>query len=411
MEEKDIYPDTVGKRWLLCFVGLVFIILSSSTAFGDVFRVPAGGYSTIQAGIDAASNGDTVTIADGTYVGLGNKDLDFNGKAITVKSDNGPENCVIDCEGIGRGFYFHSGETQTSIVSGFTIANGQADYGGGIRCSSSPKIINCRIISNTAGFSGGGIFCSVRLCTITNCIITANTATWGGGIYCSYAQPQITNCTISGNTATSMNGCGIHFNQSSPTITNCILWGDSPSEFSVNGIDSKPVVSYCDVESYEISSATIIHSDPLFLDVSDSSPLKWDLHLQSSSPCIDSGTSVGAPDYDIDGNPRPQGAGYDMGAYEAGSSIYVRYVSQDGVCGGKSPCYTSIQEAINATSTGSAIKIAQGTYDESLVLNESKVLTFQGGWDSTFTTQSSCTTVNSITISNGTVVVEKLVIQ
>ena len=155
MEEKEIYR----KGCLLCFVALVFIILSSTTAFGAVIRVP-GDYSTIQAGIDAASNGEIVSVADGTYVGLGNKDLDFNGKAITVKSDNGPENCVIDCEGNGRGFYFHSGETQSSVLNGFTIINGQADYGGGIKCNESPRIINCKIIGNTADHHGGGLLCA-----------------------------------------------------------------------------------------------------------------------------------------------------------------------------------------------------------------------------------------------------------
>jgi len=90
----------------------------------------------------------------------------------------------------------------------------------------------------------------------------------------------------------------------------------------------------------------------------------------------------------------------------------VSYVNKDDeTCGGKSPCYTSIQAAINAASTASTIKLAQGTYDESLVLHESKALTLRGGWDSVFTTQSSYTRVNAITIDNGTLVVDKLVIQ
>ena len=68
------------------------------------------------------------------------------------------------------------------------------------------------------------------------------------------------------------------------------------------------------------------------------------------------------------------------------------YVSKDWTCGGKSPCYTSIQTAINAAATGSAILIAEGTYTESITLNESKSLTLQGGWDTSFTTQTSNTT-------------------
>ena len=76
----------------------------------DVLQYPIP--VTIQEMIDQASEGDTVLIPDGTYTGVGNKDLDFNGKNIVLKSLNGPELVVIDCEGEGRGFYFHSGEVK-----------------------------------------------------------------------------------------------------------------------------------------------------------------------------------------------------------------------------------------------------------------------------------------------------------
>ena len=92
-------------------------------------------------------------------------------------------------------------------------------------------------------------------------------------------------------------------------------------------------------------------------------------------------------------------------------SAAILYVNKNGTCGGMSPCYTTIQGAMNVAGTGEQIRIAQGTYDESLVFNESKSLTLQGGWDSTFTTQSSNTAINSMRISNGTVTVHNLVIQ
>ncbi|MBM3242311.1 hypothetical protein FJZ31_39085 [Candidatus Poribacteria bacterium] len=118
-------------------------------------------FKTIQKGIDVAVSGeDTVLVANGTYTGAGNKNLDFKGKAITVTSENGAENCIIDCEGDGRGFYFHSGETEASVVNGFTITNGSSAWdGGGIACNeSSPTIQNNEIIENVAYFDGGGIF-------------------------------------------------------------------------------------------------------------------------------------------------------------------------------------------------------------------------------------------------------------
>lgn len=301
MEKKEIR----SRKGLLFSVLLALIVLCSTSVFGATIRVPTD-YLTIQAGIDAAAGGDIVIVADGTFVGSGNKDLDFNGKAITVKSENGPENCIIDCQGNGRGFYFHSGETQSSVLSGFTITNGSADYGGGIRCSSSPTITNCKIIGNTAGTSGGGIFCVLRSPTITNCTIIDNTAYWGGGIFISNARPQITNCTITGNTATQ--GGGIRITTAGPIITNCILWGDKPSEFyiSLDPGGDIPNIRYCDVESGEVTEDTIIHSNPLFVDVSDPIPAQWDLHLLPSSPCIDTGSNVapGLPATDFEGNPR-----------------------------------------------------------------------------------------------------------
>ena len=57
------------------------------------------GYATIQSAIDASSDGDMIIVRDGTYTGTGNRDIDFKGKAIHLKSENGPDTCIVDCEG------------------------------------------------------------------------------------------------------------------------------------------------------------------------------------------------------------------------------------------------------------------------------------------------------------------------
>lgn len=192
-----------------------------------------GEYPTIQAGIDAAVHGDTVLIADGTYTGDGNRDIDFQGKAITVMSENGPEKTVIDCEGSEedphRGFYFFNDEGLDSRLTGFTIKNGFTDiygHGGGIRCEySSPTITNCIITKNTAYYSSGGISLSHSQAVIANCIISSNIANSGGGaIQCYYSDAEISHCTISFNEADlEKGGGGIYCYISEPVITNCIV--------------------------------------------------------------------------------------------------------------------------------------------------------------------------------------------
>jgi len=211
-------------------------------------RVPSE-FLTIQNAIDVAKDSDTVIVADGTYTGPGNRDIDFLGKAITVRSENGPENCIIDCgyrRGkrydwyYGRGFYFHSGEDANSVLDGFTITNGRAEKGGAIYCEdSSPVITNCIINSNSAE-QGGGVYCESSSPTISNCAFIRNTAVgeyaYGGGMYNSNrdgGSSTLTNCTFSRNSAVgefSSSGGGMrNYNHEggSSILTNCTFSGNS----------------------------------------------------------------------------------------------------------------------------------------------------------------------------------------
>lgn len=130
------------RRVLLLLCLSLFVELEASAA---VIQVPAD-QPTIQAGIDAAINGDTVLVSDGTYSGVGNRNISFGGKAIVVRSVNGAPVTIIDVDStLNRGFIFSSGEDTLSILDGFTVTRAIADSGAGILISGgSPKILNCR---------------------------------------------------------------------------------------------------------------------------------------------------------------------------------------------------------------------------------------------------------------------------
>jgi hypothetical protein len=144
---------------------------------GCIARVP-GDYATIQKAIDSVTTGGKVLVSDGTY----NENIKFNGRAVTVQSENGAGSTTIDGGGNGTVVVFTSGEGEGSVLDGFTITNGE-------------------------DIDGGGIYCMNSSPTIKNCIITGNKADFGGGIGCLNAEPKLIDCTISDNTPDDKYGC------------------------------------------------------------------------------------------------------------------------------------------------------------------------------------------------------------
>jgi len=239
-------------------------------------------YGTIQEAIDHGWPGGTVWVADGIYQGQGNRDLDFKKRAITVRSINGPQNCIIDCQGTEaephRGVYFHSGEDPNSRLIGFTIQNGYGQYGkgGGIRCNgSSPTIEDC-IIRDCHAHYGGGMYNEQDSYPILrNCKFENNLAEgaygggWpisdGGGMYNHESHPTLINCSFIANRAFGKyeaerywplsGGGGMYNYASSPTLKNCSFRanvGMSEDEGLGGGMynfqDSSPYLEDCTFE-------------------------------------------------------------------------------------------------------------------------------------------------------------------
>jgi hypothetical protein len=108
-----------------------FIVFFALTANSTIINVPAD-YPTIQQGINASVNGDTVLVADGVYI----ENINFFAKSILVNSENGPEFTTIEIETSGYPVVsFISGEGRNSILEGFTVT-GDLSYWG-IYCNSS----------------------------------------------------------------------------------------------------------------------------------------------------------------------------------------------------------------------------------------------------------------------------------
>ena len=81
-----------------------------------------------------------------------------------------------------------------------------------------------------------------------------------------------------------------------------------------------------------------------------------------------------------------------------------------GNCGGKSPCYASIEEAISGAENEDTIRIAQGICSEAVFMDEARELLLEGGWDSEFSTgQTGYTFINGLTIGNGKIIPSNLV--
>ncbi|MFH1011656.1 MAG: right-handed parallel beta-helix repeat-containing protein, partial [bacterium] len=251
---------------LLC-IG-VLALASPVVAMTYVVRPDGtGDFPTIQEAINAVADGDTIELTNGTFAGVGNRDIDYLGKVIVVRSQSGsPDSCIIDCNIDGRGFHFHSGEAAGSTLEGIKVTHGNAEYGGGICCenaspmivscsisdngiwgegsggggvyctnNSSPTFVNCTIDLNSvpATSGGGGIYCEGSIASFTNCVILHNGAGDGGGVFCLDSSPTFSNCVISGNVA--LYAGGVSCDNSSAIFTDCTISGNTADAIAGDG--------------------------------------------------------------------------------------------------------------------------------------------------------------------------------
>jgi len=339
-------------RSLAIIFWAILVLFSLSQTQATIIHVP-GDSSTIQGGINGAINGDTVLVAPGTYY----EHINFNGKAILVTSEAGPNSTSIsklyDEMHLVR---FENDEDTTSVLQGFRLENAylSVGLGGAIYCThSSPTIRDCLFINNS-GFDGGGIactensapkivynefvanssvgggaiFCDNSSATISYNTFRNNSASGGGAIFCkNYSDAFIHHNLFKKNSSSYRGGALYCFWDYSTILNNTLDSNSAPDGSGIcNGVassvtvenniisnstgsglfsypDDLPVLSHNDVwNNYGgnyigcLPGPGDISADPLFCD-----PENGDYYLHGTSPCLDAG----------------QG-GADMGAFSLG---------------------------------------------------------------------------------------------
>ncbi|MDP6771115.1 MAG: choice-of-anchor Q domain-containing protein, partial [Anaerolineales bacterium] len=308
---------------------ILFTLFFISALVANTIEIPSD-YSTIQAGIDATSNGDTVLVAAGTYV----ENINYNGKNIVVGSlylttsdTSYISSTIIDGNESGCVVFLNS-YTSSELI-GFSIVNGSGVYGAVHLDSDAIATIKNLIIKDNNLTSG---IISKGFLNCVNTIIKNNLTQYGAEV--SRHTTTFSNCLITGNESalrnqgsgnTIIKNCTIvnngnqsifqYYSSGSVTINNSIFGDDYFFDGSLGGPDV--IVNYSclseEISTDDYSGASNIDSDPLFADTANGN-----YSLSIYSPCIGAGTATGAPTTDIDGNarPNPSDSNPDMGAYE-----------------------------------------------------------------------------------------------
>ena len=218
---------------------MILPILLLSLCFPTVVHIPAD-YSSIQVGIDASSDGDTILVETGTYL----ENVNFNGKNVIVLShfcyDESPDSTfltstIIDGNNSGSVVTFDSGESTAALLCGFTIQNGHSAIGGGMFTDGSPTINNCIFKDNVAKAWGGGIGMSnasampvisnTRFCNNSPDDIYGDWFDAGGNVFDDSCGEDSCNADVSGDSYVNV----------TDLLAVIDAWGNSGGDADING--------------------------------------------------------------------------------------------------------------------------------------------------------------------------------
>lgn len=372
---------------------------------------PATACQTIGGAIGKAAPGDTIAIAAGTY----QENLILTAGFTLVGA--GAKETVID--GGGRGGVLSLLSATASVtISGVTIRGGRSvGSGGGISSFGPLTLIDSVVEDNQTvigeGFQGlGGGIASFGPLTLRGVTVSGNRGVTGGGIY-NRGALVAENSTISGNAAQqsgggianagtgtlslrhvtvagnqadsdsngSGSGGGIASEGGAVTIVNALLGGNSAGDASAEcsgtvtarGPSLVQTAAGCTLAGD--TAAVITGMDPLLGPLADNGGQTPTHALLAGSPAIDAGDAAGCLPADQRGVERPQGAGCDVGAFEAEAPAPADqlYVAQDGDDANdcrspQTPCAT-IGAAIALAAGGDTVNVGPGTYTDTLTID------------------------------------------
>lgn len=291
-------------------------------------------YTDFQTAINAAINGDSIFVAQATYLPASGTSFvmkegvkifgGFVGTETAFNQRNLANKAILQGNGSRVITNDNNGLTAAAVLDGFIATGGNTvgDGGGMYNFSSSPTINNCTFTGNniTSG-RGAGVVNLYASPFFINCVFSNNKAAQrtgggGGGMGNISSSPVITNCTFSSNHAS--DGGAILNHSSSPVITNTIIWGNT-SNYGKAGINNSvltPIITNSDVQDGVVSGTGNISADPKFVNARGG-----DYRLLSCSPAINAGNNAAnSATTDLDGSPRIYEGTVDMGAYELQSA-------------------------------------------------------------------------------------------
>ncbi|MCK4413770.1 MAG: right-handed parallel beta-helix repeat-containing protein [Candidatus Eisenbacteria sp.] len=227
-------------RYLLILSAFAAVTCATQADTFLVLPDGSGDFPTIQAAVDAASDGDVVELSNGTFRGSGNRNVVCDRKAITIRSSSDdPEHCSIDCEAdcstYRRGFSIQCPASGEVLLRAITVMNGCSEFGGGAVCcggGARVRFVRCvfrdnRDTNHAEGEGGGAVLCGCGDTTFEDCLFDHNEAICGGALTgIGSTNLTVDRCVFRANTAADRGGA-CHLSMGSAAhFSDCLFFGN-----------------------------------------------------------------------------------------------------------------------------------------------------------------------------------------